>query len=137
MTDPIVYPAIGQQRNWKDHTTATGEYWHPQFWSFVENMPTLEHDPEWYFNRLDHFNLETESFYLGDGQPQKHEQPLLIRYMEGDKTAIRNWVPQLGPTGIGWFILTVQDSDEGPFVVWARVREEELPPGAHPIKDVN
>lgn len=137
MTNSTLYPPIGQQRDWKDHTTESGEYWHPVFWSAVENVPSIVNDPEWFFNRLDHFHLETESLYLGDGQPQQHEQPLLRRYFEGDKSAIRDWVPQLGPEGTGWFILTVQDSDDGPFVVWARQREDDTPVGVHPIKDVN
>lgn len=137
MTERNIHPAIGQQRDWKDHTTDAGEYWHPTFWSPVENLPAIENDPEWFFKRLDHFHLETQSVYLGDGEPKQHEQPLLRRYMEGDKTALRDWVPQLGPAGTGWFILTVQDSDDGPFVVWARVRENDVPEGAHPIKDIN
>jgi len=130
-----VIPAIGPQRDWKEHTNEIGEYWHPTFWSAVETMPVLQDDPEWFLARIAHFNLETESAWLGDGQPANHEQPLLLRYLNGDKTALRDWVPQLGPAGTGWFILTIQDSDRGPFVVWAR--QVAVPAGAHPIKDVN
>lgn len=136
MTEAKAYPEIGPQRDWKDHAKPNGEYWHPVFWSPAVTHPGVEKNPEWFFERLDHFNLETQTAYLGDSIPPSHEMPLLARYHSGDKSAICDWVPQVGPKGTGWFILTLQDSDHGPFVVWARVREE-LPPGVHAIKDVN
>lgn len=114
---------IGPILNWTTQRTESGEYWHPQFWSPVIDMPSDEAEyVEWYAERLIELNLECVSIALGEGYPEKEEIELRDRYADGDKDALKAWTPTVGPQGIGWFILALFETEDGPYVTWARIR---------------
>lgn len=106
---------IGHLANWNELRTESGEFWHPEFWHPALNPPKDEAEHlRWYVDRITDLNLETTAEWLED--------------VDG-KGIVLATLDLSGVTAPedGWFILAVNDSEDGPFITWARIRKEETP----------
>ncbi len=110
---------IGPLANWHEMRTKSGEFWHPEFWSAALDIPKDEEAYlKWYVDRVIELNLETLPAWLED------EEGKDIFLAELDPSKVDGYSGGFLP-GTSWFILSVNDSDDGPFITWARVRTEE------------
>lgn len=120
---------IEEDKNWQDHRTEqTGEYYHPTFFSAYT-------DPNEYDAFIAAFQLETMGWYMGDGVPRAEE--VLLRQMydnNENENAMACWAPTADHQQLlledrqpkdGWFVLWLADTEDGPFVCWARVTTTE------------
>ena len=86
------------------------------FWSHP-GIPDFDEDhlayKEWQHAQgleICHQNLESED----------DEHPAYKSYYEGDGGgSIAEWNPDM-PEGDGWFVLSIHDTEDGPYYVWAR-----------------
>ena len=89
---------------------AEGWYLHP-------DMPELNEDQEAEYRAwLAAQGLETAYATLC-GEDDKH--PAYIIYFDQAGTDVSDWNPA-PPAGDGWFTLSIHDSEDGPYWVWAR-----------------
>lgn len=106
---------IGHLANWNELRTESGEFWHPEFWSPALNPPKVEEEYlPWYVDRISDLNLETSAEWIEDIDGRG------IDLTTVDLSGIQQ--PE-----DGWFILALTDTDDGPCIVWARIRKEEKP----------
>ncbi|NPE55904.1 type IV secretion system DNA-binding domain-containing protein [Dickeya dadantii] len=92
-------------------------YWiHPEWAAFIndrERIPDAELN-DW----LNKNSLEIEiRDFEGDA-----DQSLMISYFENGDSNISAWQPT-PPSGSGWFIVSIGDSEDGPFCVWLRKKD--------------
>lgn len=72
--------------------------------------------------------LEVKFFSLEDA-PDNH--PAYIAYYDKGEGSCADWAAQC-PVGDGWFTLSIHDSEDGPYWVWARrIGVEEIIERAH------
>lgn len=89
---------------------AEGWYSHP-------DMPAFDEDQEAEYRAwLAAQGLETAYATLC-GEDDKH--PAYIIYFDQAGTDVSDWNPA-PPAGDGWFTLSIHDSEDGPYWVWAR-----------------
>ena len=89
---------------------AEGWYLHP-------DMPEFNEDQEAEYRAwLAAQGLETAYATLC-GEDDKH--PAYIVYFDQAGTDVSDWHPE-EPAGDGWFTLSIHDSEDGPYWVWAR-----------------
>lgn len=60
--------------------------------------------------------LETQHAQLED---EDESHPSYIAYFENGEASVAEWHKDL-PSGDGWFVLSIHDTEDGPTWVWAR-----------------
>jgi hypothetical protein len=116
--------------DWKSQRTASGEFYHPVFFENYDS--SLQ-----YQGLLEEANLETTGWYLGEGYPKSKEVGLRSIYDHGPLPggidcydSIREWdpspesIPETADPLRPWFILWIADTEEGPWVSWARQKSQ-------------
>lgn len=90
-----------------------GSWTHPEyskFFAYRDCVPLREFD-EWLSTMgMDYRIVELE---YDDDSPAKH------RVFELGDPDFHDWVPSR-PEGDGWFIVSIQDTEEGPVCIWIR-----------------
>lgn len=111
--------------DWQQQRSEDGEFRHPVFF---ENYT----DDAQYKGLVKEAKLVIDGWYLGDGYPRQEETRLRAIYdgfgLGGVYDSIREWNPNPAsleesddPEKLAqWFILWICDTDEGPYVCWAR-----------------
>lgn len=67
-----------------------------------------------------------------ENEPENH--PAAIKYFNGDPDC-SEWSPVV-PLGVGWFCLSIHDTDDGPVWIWVRrVAAEDDEPHCHSCQD--
>ena len=82
-----------------------GYWYHP-------NIPDFDEDAEAWKAWLDAQGLKVIGWHM-DSDLESHP------YWEDDAAHCLGWEPET-PSGDGWFLLGVFDTDDGPYVQWAR-----------------
>ena len=86
-------------------------------WFSHPDMPAFDEDQEAEYRAwLAAQRLETAYATLC-GEDDKH--PAYIIYFDQAGTDVSDWNPA-PPSGDGWFTLSIHDSEDGPYWVWAR-----------------
>lgn len=87
------------------------------FWSHPD-IPDFDEDGQAYRAWLKHQGLET-SFASLESEDDDH--PVYKSYYHDDDPdpSVAGWNPD-PPKGEGWFVLSIHDTEDGPYYVWAR-----------------
>lgn len=103
--------------NWRELRSESGAFWHPVF--FERYSEGSDYD-----KKLEEHNLQVDGWYLGEGYPREKE--VKLREIYDCFNNIRSWDPDI--TNIenpeGWFILWLADTEDGPYVCWAKVKSD-------------
>lgn len=86
-----------------------GLWYHPDMPSFTENV---EQFSEWLLEQ----GLQIEVVKLSD---EDEAHPVYANYFYAGATNVSGWNPR-EPDGDGWFMLSIEDTEDGPACLWAR-----------------
>lgn len=100
---------------------AEGWFSHPQYFT----------EPEW--DEVENFTREEFETYMTDRgieaaitSLEGDDYEANERYCEEGQVDCSSWEPSK-PSGEGWFVLSINDTEDGPICVWGRRLQEQQP----------